>query len=355
MNIEIPYKDILAIIGILSLIFGFIKLLFEVLPQLNQIKSKFWKFLSNKIRYKKLEKKAISSNIESVVNEVVVDLQKELPKGWINKTSIQWVEKDIPDELNDEELILRIKPVESQDSNLIKAVFYFFSKSLFPGTKEIIPKSIRKASVLQLSRRTINEKQPYIIKKFESDYIENTIQTDQNVARYIGDFSNIDKQGFFTGTYLREIHDIADNQRYSELRTRIEDEFNNILLHIKNFTNRPSNAPEELWFRKGEANSYAFLLVAKPYHISVNPYLKRSKERYSDNIKRLYVMGANQEKLFVKKVIKKISRKTKYNLVELFKLHKDYRGESGGVGAVFDHETQTKKNEEVVNKFFNNE
>lgn len=353
MNPEISSKDILAIIGGLYLIFGFLKLLFEVLPKLNQIKSKFWKFLHSKIKHKKLEKKAIASNIESIINDVVIDLQKELPKGWINKTSIQWVEKDITDELDDEELILRIKPVESQDSNLINAVFYFFTKSLFPSTKEIIPKSIRKASVLHLSLRTISEKQPYIIKKFESDYIENTIKTDQKVASYIGDFSYIDKQGFFTGTFLREIHDIADNQRYSELRSRIEEEFKNILLHIKNFTNRRiNNSNEELWYRKGEANSYAFLLVAQPYHVSVSPYLKRAKERYSNNIKRLYVMGASQEKLFVKKVIKAISRVTKYNLLELFKLHKDYRGESGGIGAVFDRETPNKEHEEVIDEFF---
>lgn len=90
----------------------------------------------------------------------------------------------------------------------MKAVYNFFTKSLFPNTKEIIPNSIRKASVLHLSLRTIRDKQPNIIKKFKSDYIEHTIKSDKKVASYIGDFSHIDKQGFFTSVFLREITEV---------------------------------------------------------------------------------------------------------------------------------------------------
>lgn len=82
------FKDILAIIGFLAIILSFLKLVFDVIPKLSLIKSKFWKFLSKKIKHKRLEKKAIASNIENVVNDVVVDLNKELPHGWIKKASI---------------------------------------------------------------------------------------------------------------------------------------------------------------------------------------------------------------------------------------------------------------------------
>jgi hypothetical protein len=107
-----------------------------------------------------------------------------------------------------------------------------------------------------------------------------------------------------------------------------------------------------LWYRKGEANSYGFLLVAQPFHFSINPYLKRAREHYSNGIERLYVMGANQEKRFVKRVIKRIVNETSYNLLELFELHKDYRGESGGIGAMFDAKALEKKSEEIVDEFF---
>lgn len=154
-----------------------------------------------------------------------------------------------------------------------------------------------------LSHRTINEKQPYILNKFEKDFIEKSIELEPNIANYIGDFRIIDNRGFFTSTFLREIHKIADKARYSELRSRIEEEFKNILKHIKDFLTASPNTPDELWSRKGEANSYSFLLVARPFHASLRPYIKRSQEHYNNGIERLYVMGANQEKRFVKKVI----------------------------------------------------
>jgi len=345
-------KDVLAVIGVIALVLGFLKLLFDVLPKLNFFKSKFWKFLSSKIKHRSLEKKAIASNIENVINEVVTDLRKELPSGWINKVSIQWIDKEIRNEVEDGELILRIKPMESQDQNLMNGVFLFFTKALFPGTKEIIPPTIRKASVLHLSRRTISKKQPYIMKKFEKDFIEQSIQLDPNIANYIGDYTNIDKYGYFTGTYLREIHRIADNVRYTDMRSRIENEFKNILAHIKNFINSYPKTPDELWYRKGESSSYAFLLVAKPFHSNIWPYLKRAEEHYLNGIERLYVMGVNQERRFVKKIIKKITSETRYNLLELIELHKDYRGESGGIGAIFDAKALEKETEDIVDEFF---
>ncbi len=175
------------------------------------------------------------------------------------------------------------------------------------------------------------------MKKFEKDFIEQSIELDPDIAGYIGDYAYIDKYGYFTGTYLREIHRIADNVRYTDMRSRIENEFKGILAHIKDFIDSyPNRAPRELWHRKGESSSYAFLLVAQPFHANIRPYLKRAKEHYLNGIERLYVMGVNQERTFVKKVIKKITSETRYNLLELIELHKDYRGESGGIGAIFD-------------------
>ncbi|HEC63829.1 MAG TPA: hypothetical protein ENI23_00880 [bacterium] len=346
-------KDILAVIGGIALVLGFLRLLFDVLPKLNFLKSKFWKFLSSKIKHRSLEKKAIASNIENVINEAVTDLRKELPSGWINKVSIHWIDKEIRNEVEDEELILRIKPMESQDQNLMNGVFLFFTKALFPGTKEVIPPTIRKASVLHLSQRIISKKQPYIVKKFEKDFIEQSIESDPGIAGYIGDYAYIDKYGYFTSTYMREIHRIADNARYTDMRSRIENEFKGILAHIKDFIDSyPNKTPRELWHRKGESSSYAFLLVAKPFHPDISPYLRRAEQHYLNGIERLYVMGVNQERRFVKRIIKKIINETRYNLLELIELHKDYRGESGGIGAIFDAKALERETEDIVDEFF---
>jgi len=278
-------KNILAIIGGLTIFLTFIKLIFELIPNLKGIKAQIWSAISKHFKHKKLEKQAIASNIESVVNSVVTEIKNELPAGWIRKMSIEWVNEKNYKKLEENDTIIRMRPLASQDLNLMNGVFFYFTKVLFPGTKEAIPETMRKSAVLQISRRTLNKKYPYVLKKFENQFIEAAIKLDSTVSEYIGKFDNIDQKGFFTSTFLREANNLADKVRYTELRTRLEDELKNILSHIQNFLSMLPNAPDELWYRIGKANSYGFLLVARPSHSTTKSYIRRTNEHYSRGCK----------------------------------------------------------------------
>ncbi|TSC94501.1 MAG: hypothetical protein CEN87_470 [Parcubacteria group bacterium Licking1014_1] len=197
---NLTIKDILAFVGAATILLSFFELLFRIIPQFGNLRAKFWGFLARKWRHKKLEKMAIASDIENVVNEVVAELQTELPCGWITKASIDWIDKDIKEEdLKDGEMILRIRPMESQDENLINGIYYFFAKALFPETKEVIPMIIRKSTALHLSRRSITDKKPFLANKFEKGLLESSIKNDSNIVYFIDKFNEIDNKGFFHG------------------------------------------------------------------------------------------------------------------------------------------------------------
>lgn len=354
---SLTIKDILAFVGGAAIVLGFIETLFRVVPHFGKLRTMFWGFLARKWKYKRLEKKAIASEIEDTVNEVVMDLQAELPRGWISKAVIKWVDRDIKEEdLTDGEMILRIRPMSSQDVNLINGIYFFFTKALFPETKEIIPQIIRKATALQIARRTISDKKPFLTDKFEKGILESSVKTDPAIVEFIERFEDIDNKGFFTGSFLREIHEIATRSQFKELRNKIGDEIKSVLEHIKEFAvNIHGDLPESGWSRKGPATSYGFLLVAQPYHGGVDPYLKRVRERFQDGIERIYVMGTSQEKRFVEKVISAVAKLPECRLVEIFKLHRDYRGDRDGVGALFVKGGYNKETEKEIEGFFNEE
>ena len=352
---NLTFDDIFSIIGKITVIILFVETLFRLIPQLGRLRVKFWNFIAGKIKHKILEKRAIASDIENAVNEVVSELQFELPVGWIKKASIKWVDKNIKEnELKDGEMILRIRPLKSQDENLINGIFFFFSGALFPTTKEIIPQNARKASALQISRRTIKDKRPFLTEKFENNLLESAIKEDSSIVEFIDDFDEIDKRGFFTGAFLREIHEIATRAKFKELRNRFEDELKSVLSHTKNFVQNLSKDSETKWSRKGPATSYAFLLVAHPFHYSVDPYTKRVKEHLQEGVERIYIMGTNQEKRFVKKVISVVSKIPDCYLAEIFDLGRDYRGEKGGVGALFLKGAFNQEADDKIENYFDN-
>jgi len=333
---SLTVKDILAFIGAATIVLGFLELLFRIIPQFSNLRAKFWGFIARKWRHKKLEKRAIASDIENVVNEVVAELQTELPCGWITKVSIDWIDKDIKEEdLKDGEMILRIRPMESQDENLINGIYYFFAKALFPETKEVIPMIVRKSTALHLSRRSITDKKPFLANKFEKGILESSIKNEPNIVYFIDKFNEIDNKGFFTGSFLREIHEIASRSKFKQLRNQIDGEIKSVLEHIDDFVKNIHKNSSNDWSRKGPATSYAFLLVAQPFSWSVNPYVNRVKEHLNQGVERIYIMGTNRERKFVKNTISAITKLPSCHLVEIFELNRDYRGDRNGIGALF--------------------
>ena len=332
-------QNTLMIFGALALVLGFLKVLFEIVPKLGRLKTDSWKYIAGKWKHRRFVKNAIASDIETHINEVVADLQKELPTGWIKKASIKWITEASNNDLEEGELILRIQHIENQDQNFLSGVYAFFSKALFPRTKEIIPLNARKAAVLQISHRTISDKKPYLQQSFEDSFLETAVREDASIATYLGRYKRLDQKGFFTGTFLREIHEIATKARFQDLRNKMNQEIDEILNHVEGFItqleSQTHNISSEGWYRVGPATSYAFLLVARPNHQGARPYLNRVQERSTQNIERLYVMGAKEQEPFARYVISEIAKLPRYQLAEVFDLNKDYRGTIGGVGALF--------------------
>jgi len=80
------------------------------------------------------------------------------------------------------------------------------------------------------------------------------------------------------------------------------------------------------------------LLVAHPIKAAfgADAYINRVKEKLVEGVDRLYVFGTAQEREFAIMVINSIvGQVPEYKLVERFLPSKDYRGEIGGVGALF--------------------
>ena len=339
------------IIAVVILILIGIKYLSDTIPQLEVIKSKVVTPLAKKWKFKKLIKEATKSDIKGHVNIEVGKLQNELPDGWIQKMDIEWVEReDKEDFINNNEAVIRMRPLSNQDYNFVTAVYYFFKKALFPKTKRVIPEAHREASTLYISRRLIRTQKKDLEAIFEDHILEPAVQKRSSILSCLDRYGRIDQRGSFTGTFLREIHEIATQVRFQEYRKRMGTEVAEILKHIEGFIkdfDSDKKIPPGGWYRFGPVTSYSFLLIANPVKTSggVSPYINQAKEKLAQGADRLYVFGTNKEKWFAKSVIGHIKRYVpEYRLVEKFDLHRDYRGDPGGIGALFIAKKHLTKN-----------
>jgi len=338
-----PLKTILAYITIIGIILGALDIATNLFSKGKKGKARLYNKISKWYKHKSLEKKAIASDIEDIVNESVFHLLKELPNGWIRRTTIEWVRNEKHENLKEGESILRLQPKESQDSNLIRGIYFFFTKRLFPETKEIIPETSAKSVSIQLTRRTINDYKPYLSKRFEDEVIEKEIKDNSKILEYIEDFEKLDNRGFFTGAFIREIDYTAKLLQFSRMRIDFEKEIIAIKKHMLEFMNAlPKDAPDHLWKRIGSTHTYRFLLARNPYKFKYKIYVNRAIQAYDGNVDRLYVLGANPDIKFVRNVIKHIKNSTKYKLSEVYDLNRDFRKRRNGIGALFVKENESQ-------------
>lgn len=339
-------KQALAIIGALVVLLTFFNLLISLVPKLSGLKAKALGYLSDSFNFIFLRRAAVKSDIENTVNSVVFELQKELPKGWIKKASIQWVRNlERKDKAVEGELILRIRPVSGEETNLIYAVTAFFDTILFPDTNKVIPSRKMRASSLLVSRRALVQKNSSFKDLFNKTQLEDAIQADDKFIHDFTKFEKLDNLGFFTGAFLREMHTIAERSLYNEMRTGIEKELNQVLEHMCTFvrelcSEKGQVTDESKWSRTGPVTSYAFLLVARPNNSGTKGYVEKAKSRKIEGVDRLYILAREEQKHFAKQVVNEIAKSGEYKIEDTFTLTKDYRCNNGGYGAILVTETE---------------
>ncbi len=357
---ETYHPNIISLIiyaGFFSIIGSFLWALWKIFCSFGLLKDYSVKgkiFLAEHFEYEKFKKDAISSDIENIVNNTILKVRKEFPEQWISGLSIKWV-KEAHDISTKKDLIVRMRPFENQDTNIINGIDLFLRKLLFPNNKDILPKTIKNAVRLHLSRRIIAEYKQYLLPKFESDFLEPSVIENPTIASYLGKYKKIDEKGFWSSIFIRESDAFLKKARFSNLRLRSEDEIQVIADKLGSIVDKMQDyreIPDEDWYYETEGNSYSFILVAHPYNIGSNTYVDKAKKCDIKKIGHLYILGNKEEVSLTKRIIKLISREIpNYRLESVFDLYKDYRGERGGMGALFIHRHHSQIEENIIESF----
>ncbi len=320
----------------------------KFVPQIDIIKSKILLPIAKKWNHKRLAKSAIKHDIRGHVNKELNRFGKYLPTGWVGEMDVDWVEsEDLQSMIDDKKMVVRVRPVKDQDHNFVNATYRYLQSSFFPKTQGVVPKPHHEASVLFICKKIIEGRNSENVKSiFEDHILEPAIDRHGNIPNHLDDYQYIDKRGFFTGTFLRELHLMAMGARFNSGRQKVTQETGEIIKHIKTFIDAydiksagGADMSPEIWSNNGSVSKYSILLVAHPSKTQsgIDQYVNRARSQFISGSHRLYVFGANNENRFATAVISGIESLVEgIRLVERFETPYDYRGGLQGVGAVFE-------------------
>lgn len=342
LNFIEAYPFLWFVIALLFIISTLISTLAKSLPQLDIIKSKVLLPIVRRYKHRQLVKSAIRSDVRGHVNREIKKMRKYLPSSWSKDMDLDWVpNEDARTFLAEGKIVIRVRPVEDQDSNFVNAIYHYFKTNFFPKAQNVVPQAHMEASVLHTCRSIANARSESTKEVFEDKVLEPAVSRHKKIPDYLADYESLDEKGFFTGAFLRELHLACIYSRFTPNRNNIANEVSEIMKHIKSFSENIGNEdgiPSTHWYKTGDASSYGILLVAKPIKttLGIDAYINRANEHIQSGAKRLYVFGSNSESAFAKAVVVGISASIDgCQLIEEFETRKDYRGNPKGVGAVF--------------------
>lgn len=334
----------LLLIFILLFVFNWIA---DLIPRLDILRSKILLPIAKRYKHKKLTKTAIRSDIKGHVNNELSKMRDYLPQGWIQEVDVAWVECEEPETLKEEnKIVVRVRPVDNQDRNFVNATYHYLKSSFFPKAQAVIPKPHFEASVLYVCDKIVENRSDSTKEVFEDSIMEPMIQRHSQIPNHLDSYKKLDKRGFFTGTFLRELHLMATSARFNANRNKMTEETSAMIKHVQDFikaydsyNNGEEESDPSAWYYNGPISKYAILLVANPSKTKngIDAYINRARDRFQSGTERLYVFGSNNESRFAKAVIAGIKGTIdNVKLVEEFDTPHDYRGDPHGVGAVFE-------------------
>ena len=328
---------LLAIFGGIDLATRGIRFLLSLFPSFLSVQYKIWRWLADLFTVPAFRRRAVATRVEQVLNQTAFSLQRHLPAGWVKRAKIRWVRHPKAAQFNNGEIVLRIRPLESPDHNLIQTLWIYFHNALFPDAKDRVPPEIVSAIALAIARASLEDNHRYLVQDFDDVFLDSIASGNTAILNRFADCVRLNECGLLMGPFVRELDYAASMARFNSGREALAVTSNDLIDHMLGF--QPLlrvNKPEEEWSYKGSWNSYGFILVSKPADIrpGIEAYVRRAQTAIQKGVQRLYVIGRDEERDFVNAVIAALLSIRELKGKETFPLFRDYRGQPRGMGAL---------------------
>lgn len=258
-----------------------------------------------------LEKKAISSDIQSDINSFVIDIEKEV-KGLIPYgLKIKWETETTREAfIKANDVVVVLSPYENQAKNFIHAVVQYISKSTMPRITQYIDPKLMRAIQLTVARKIFVSKKQELLNDFNTQILESETK-DHDIKYYIQTLMKLDDIGYFTRLFMYELQLLADVLYPRVADDNIKQEINRLFNFMLEIAERKPDEEIETIIQTRHIN-FGLVFVADTAKFAKygdEPYVSYILgRRTKDNIKRFYLLSAGKtHNTFSKSITKKLT------------------------------------------------
>jgi len=349
-NIDLSIADLLAdprtswsIVVLLGL--WILRDFVKNIPTFLKIKAVIYIPLARVIKYKRLEKEAIRSDVQGKINYIAQTIAKELPENSLKPMELHYEDRADPESfIRNRKIFVRIRPVENEDNNFFNVAFLYLELALLPSAKPLLSVGQVKAVTYFTTHRLLQGRKT-LIEKLHDEYYKPDTEKLPELTKYFQGIQRLDGRGIFYSVMLRVLEIESGTLRFKS--KSLDKEFDKVFEHLLNFLDNliSKEKKDSVWFYVAEGISFSLLLVAKPQKtIFVDPasYVRRLKKNLAKT-DWVFVIFSEAEREYGDQVVSSIEKSDLVDLVGNVECLKDYRGKKGGVVKVYVKRERVKK------------
>ena len=257
------------------------------------------------------EKKFIELDIQSKVNDFSKNVAREIGIRGQPGVKIEWVDTRSIDRdafFKEGQLVLRMSTFRRQEENIVNATIAYIRKTVLFRARSYFDRVIDKGIDLTLASKVfVKDKESPALEYFQEDILRPAVQADSELLECLKRLSEMDRYGYFTRIFLRELATFAD--KFPSLPTP-EDlaetrDFADFLFQI---VMQVEDAPLQFF---GHRIKVGIILVARKGRAAVGvlgPYLKAASINIERGTKTIYVCSRGKLNVpFARKVVEQLS------------------------------------------------
>jgi len=289
--------------------------IFLLIIYLNPNKFQHWMHILDDIFYKAssgipkinsyFDRRAVASSIQDTVNDKCEKINKDASDIIPYPLKIEWVKSEDPQAfIQHGETFVRLRHYKNQDRNIVDATMMYLEKALLPDAKVFLDGGLRKSCEYKVGKqilRSMTDTGAYAY--YIDNQINPALKNNTDLKQDMDMLDDLDRVGFFTHVFLREIKLTGDKLYDTTPNTDIENDLRSFAFFLRTIAiKRPEERPPLVF--NGRLVRVAIVLVARYLYLETygrKPYIRRISINVQEGYDTIYVTGWGEE--FIEQII----------------------------------------------------
>ena len=249
------------------------------------------------------DKKFIQKDVRSKINLASKKINREAD-GLVTKgVEIIWVnQENIESFLKKGKVIIRMRPHENHDKNVVNAVTHYVQTGVLHTSKRYLPEKVKEAVNLALIKKILSEESEdsTSLEHFGIQNLNPNLESDSELKKNFSIIQKMEEKGLFTRILLREIRILGKKLYPSEASEAVLKETKKFFDFLEPFACHERDGDITDWNFIDRDIQVGIMYVAKREKLNtegLDPYIKRVRGKFNQGCKKLYLFGRRQNNI----------------------------------------------------------